>query len=134
MSKRWTWPWRRVHAERRWPCWPRSRAATTADARVERSLLGTRTRRSAATAAGSVTLGSKNFPEQYILGELYKQALEAKGFTVSYKKNVGSTELIHAALESGKIDMYPEYTGTALTAVFEVKNPPKTRGGASTRR
>jgi osmoprotectant transport system substrate-binding protein len=65
-----------------------------------------------------VVLGTKNFPEQYILGELYGQALEGKGFDVELKSDIGSTEIIDASLTSGQIDMYPEYTGTALTVVF----------------
>jgi osmoprotectant transport system substrate-binding protein len=63
----------------------------------------------------SVTLGSKNFTEQFVLGQLYKQALEAKGYTVTYKKNLGSTEIADKALTSGKIDGYPEYIGIFLT-------------------
>ena len=66
----------------------------------------------------AVVLGTKNFTEQFILGELYKQALEAKGFKVTLKSNIGSTEVIDKALTSGQINMYPEYTGTALTVVF----------------
>ena len=66
----------------------------------------------------TIVLGTKNFTEQYILGELYKQALEAKGFEVQLKSNIGSTEIIDSALTSGEINMYPEYTGTALTVVF----------------
>jgi len=65
----------------------------------------------------AVTLGTKNFPEEFILGQLYKQALEAKGFTVNLKNNIGSTEVIDTALTSGKIDMYPEYTGTIVQEV-----------------
>jgi osmoprotectant transport system substrate-binding protein len=65
----------------------------------------------------AIVLGSKNFPEQDILGELYKQALEAEGFDVTYKKSVGSTELIHAALETGELNMYPEYTGVIVQVV-----------------
>jgi osmoprotectant transport system substrate-binding protein len=65
-----------------------------------------------------VILGTKNFTEEFILGELYKQALEAKGFDVTLKSNIGSTEIIDKALTSGEINMYPEYTGTALTVVF----------------
>ena len=57
----------------------------------------------------AVTLGDKNFTEEYILGDLYKQALEAKGFTVKLKGNIGSSEIVDKALTSGKIDMYPEY-------------------------
>lgn len=59
----------------------------------------------------AVTLGDKNFTEQFILGYLYKGALEAKGFKVNLKANIGSSELIDKTLTSGKIDLYPEYTG-----------------------
>ncbi|MDQ6751615.1 MAG: hypothetical protein M3Z33_12810 [Actinomycetota bacterium] len=63
----------------------------------------------------AVTLGDKNFTEQFILGYLYKQALEAKGFKVNLKANIGSSELIDKTLTSGKIDLYPEYTGVIVT-------------------
>jgi osmoprotectant transport system substrate-binding protein len=63
----------------------------------------------------AVTLGDKDFPEQFILGELYAQALKAKGFTVNVKKSIGSSEIIDKALTSGKIDLYPEYTGVIVT-------------------
>jgi osmoprotectant transport system substrate-binding protein len=66
----------------------------------------------------AIVLGTKNFTEQYILGELYRQALEARGYTVTLKSDIGSTEIIDTALTSGQIDVYPEYTGTALTVVF----------------
>jgi osmoprotectant transport system substrate-binding protein len=65
----------------------------------------------------SVTLGTKDFPEEFILGELYKQALEAKGYTVNLKKNIGSTEIIDKALTSGEIDGYPEYLGVTVAVV-----------------
>ncbi|MGE5690915.1 MAG: glycine betaine ABC transporter substrate-binding protein [Pseudomonadota bacterium] len=65
-----------------------------------------------------IVLGTKNFTEQYILGELYRQALEAKGYDVTLKSDIGSTEIIDTALTSGQINVYPEYTGTALTVVF----------------
>lgn len=65
-----------------------------------------------------ITIGSKNFTEAIILGELYKQALEAKEYTVELKSSVGSTEIIDKALTSGEINFYPEYTGTMLTVVF----------------
>ena len=72
-----------------------------------------------AVAAGPpVVLGTKNFSEEYILGQLYKQALEAKGFKVSYKQSIGSTEIIQTALTSGKINFYPEYTGVIVQVVF----------------
>src|SRR5438874_9918853 len=74
--------------------------------------------RPAHSAGTTVIVGTKNFPEEFILGQLYKQALEAKGFTVSYKENIGSTELTQSALTSGKINMYPEYTGVIVQVVF----------------
>jgi osmoprotectant transport system substrate-binding protein len=67
----------------------------------------------------TIRIGSKNFTEAVILGELYAQALRAKGYTVELKSSIGSTELIDKALTSGQIDMYPEYTGTMLTVVFD---------------
>jgi osmoprotectant transport system substrate-binding protein len=73
-----------------------------------------------------VIIGTKNFPEEFILGQLYKQALQAKGFTVSYKENIGSTELIQTSLTSGKINFYPEYTGVIVQVVFHRKSSPKT--------
>jgi osmoprotectant transport system substrate-binding protein len=66
----------------------------------------------------TIVLGTKNFAEEYILGQLYKQALEAKGYKVQYKENIGSTEIIDTALTSGKINMYPEYTGVIVQVVF----------------
>src|SRR5688572_27823860 len=71
-----------------------------------------------ATGGEQIVLGTKDFTEEFILGELYKQALEAKGFDVQLKSNIGSTEIIDKALTSGEINTYPEYTGTALTVVF----------------
>jgi osmoprotectant transport system substrate-binding protein len=69
----------------------------------------------------AIVMGDKNFTEEFILGELYRQALEAKGFTVTLKKNIGSSELTDKALTSGQIQMYPEYTGVILS-VIEGKN------------
>ena len=81
----------------------------------------------AAPVAGpTITLGSKNFTEEFILGELYKQALEAKGFSVKYKGNIGATEIIDTALTSGKIDVYPEYVGEIVQTVFHHTVLPKT--------
>ena len=80
-----------------------------------------------ATHSGpTIVIGTKNFPEEFILGELYKQALEAKGFAVSYKENIGSTEIIQTALTTGKINFYPEYTGVIVQDVFHKTFSPKT--------
>jgi osmoprotectant transport system substrate-binding protein len=65
----------------------------------------------------AVTLGTKDFTEEFVLGELYKQALEAKGYKVNLKKNIGSTEIIDKALTSSQIDGYPEYLGVSVAVV-----------------
>jgi osmoprotectant transport system substrate-binding protein len=65
----------------------------------------------------AVTIGTKDFTEEFVLGNLYAQALEAKGFKVNLKENIGSTEIIDKALTSGEIDGYPEYTGVSLSVV-----------------
>jgi osmoprotectant transport system substrate-binding protein len=72
----------------------------------------------------AVTLGSKNFAESNILGQLYAQALRARGYTVNLKSEIGSTELIYKALRAGQIDGYPEYTGVLLSSVAEQKTSP----------
>jgi osmoprotectant transport system substrate-binding protein len=72
-----------------------------------------------------VTIGTKDFTEEFILGELYKQALEAKGYTVNLKKNIGATEIIDTALTSHKIDAYPEYTGESVATVAKRNEPAK---------
>jgi glycine betaine/choline ABC-type transport system substrate-binding protein len=71
-----------------------------------------------------VKLGTKNFPEAYVTGQLYKQALEAKGYKVQFKNNIGSTEVIDKALTSGQIDVYPEYTGTGLLVILGERPQP----------
>jgi osmoprotectant transport system substrate-binding protein len=64
-----------------------------------------------------VTIGTKDFTEEFVLGNLYAQALEAKGYKVNLKENIGATEIIDKALTSGEIDGYPEYTGVSLSVV-----------------
>jgi len=70
--------------------------------------------------SGRIVVGSKNFTEQVILGEIVAQRLERAGMKVDRKLNLGGTLLAHQALVSGQIDLYPEYTGTALTAVLKL--------------
>jgi osmoprotectant transport system substrate-binding protein len=65
----------------------------------------------------AVTIGTKDFTEEFVLGNLYAQALEAKGYKVNLKENIGATEIIDKALTSGEIDAYPEYTGVSLSVV-----------------
>src|SRR4051794_9904061 len=73
----------------------------------------------------AIVLGSKNFTEEYILGQLYLQALKAKGYDVTLKNNIGSSEITDKALTSGKIDMYPEYTGVIAQELAHGNGRPK---------
>jgi len=67
-----------------------------------------------------IVVGSKNFTEQVVLGEIVAQQIERRmGITVDRKLNLGGTLLAQEALRGGSIDLYPEYTGTALTAVLK---------------
>lgn len=70
-------------------------------------------------AAEPIKVGSKNFTEQYILAEMYAALLEKAGFQVERKINLGGTLIAHQALTTGQIDLYPEYTGTALSSVVK---------------
>ena len=65
-------------------------------------------------------MGSKNFTEQKVLGEIYAQALAAAGYTVKKDLNLGDEKTQEKALENGDIDAGPEYTGTALLSLFGV--------------
>ncbi|MEA2347782.1 MAG: osmoprotectant transport system substrate-binding protein opuBD [Thermoleophilaceae bacterium] len=68
----------------------------------------------------TLTIGSKNFTEEFILGEIYAQALEAAGYDVKTDLNLGSEQIALKSLEDGEISGYPEYTSTALTSFFDV--------------
>ena len=70
----------------------------------------------------SLTVGSKNFTEQVVLAELMSQVLESRlGIEVQRRPNLGGTLICHEAVRSGQIDLYVEYTGTALTAVLHAE-------------
>jgi osmoprotectant transport system substrate-binding protein len=80
------------------------------------------------TSSGSgpkptITIGDKNFAEEFILGQLYGQALAAKGFNVVYKNDIGSSEVIDTAFKSNKINFYPEYTGVIALDLAKVNAP-----------
>jgi osmoprotectant transport system substrate-binding protein len=68
----------------------------------------------------TLTIGSKNFTESKILGEIYAQSLAAAGYTVKKELNLGDEKIALKAAESGDISAYPEYTGTVLTSLFQV--------------
>jgi osmoprotectant transport system permease protein len=71
-------------------------------------------------ARARVVVGSKNFTEQVLLGEIVSAFLEERGFDVDRRLNLGGTSLCHAALVSGDLDLYVEYTGTALTDILKL--------------
>lgn len=72
-----------------------------------------------ASLADAVRIGSKNFTEQFVVAEIYAQALEKAGIEVQRRLNLGATLIAHGALVNNEIDLYPEYTGTALAAVVK---------------
>src|ERR1700749_1831599 len=96
----------------------------SAGARTARSLPG--------TGKPAIVLGDKNFPEENILGDLYQQALQAKGYKVTLKPNLGSTEVAWKALKSGQIQAYPEYDGTLLATVAGITKNPANATAAAT--
>lgn len=71
------------------------------------------------SANAPIKVGSKDFTEALIIGEVYSLALEKAGFQVERKLNLGGTPVAQAALESGTIDLYPEYTGTGLLTILK---------------
>ena len=79
-----------------------------------------------------LTIGSKNFTEQFILGEIYVQALQAAGYKVKKQLNLGSEQIAFKAVKGGQVDAYPEYVGTALTNFFKIESAdvPKDPGEA----
>lgn len=80
-------------------------------------------------AKPTVRVGSTNFPEQTILAELYAQVLEAGGYKIERRLNLGNREIVAPALEKGEIDLYAEYLATYLT--FVTKDPSKASTDAS---
>ena len=77
-------------------------------------------KRNPANASKTLTIGSKNFTEEFILGEIYAQALEAGGYKVRKRLDFGSELVAFKGVRDGELDAYPEYTGTALTTFFDV--------------
>jgi osmoprotectant transport system substrate-binding protein len=100
-------------------------AACGSSSSTDTNTTTTTTTTSSGAGKPAVVIGDKNFPEENILGALYATALEAKGYKVTLKDNIGSSEITYKALTSGEIGMYPEYTGTALAVLAnDTTNPP----------
>lgn len=78
------------------------------------------------TSAAAVIVASKPFAESYLLSEMFAQLLESRGIRVVRRRGLGSTEIVFAALRTGAVDVYPEYTGTGLLAILG-QDPPHDR-------
>jgi osmoprotectant transport system substrate-binding protein len=74
-------------------------------------------------AEAALRVGSKSFTESVILGEIVAQAARAAGVPVEHRAGLGGTRLVWNALETGEIDVYPEYTGTGWTVHLKQENP-----------
>ncbi len=99
-------------------CGDDDETSTSADSGEETTASGDLIQSNPDNGSISLTVGSKNFTEQIVLGEIYAQALEAAGYDVSTDLNLGSEIVALKALEQGEISGYPEYTSTALTSLF----------------
>jgi osmoprotectant transport system substrate-binding protein len=95
---------------------------------------GTSTSMSTSTLPGTnkppIVIGDKNYTEQFVLGELYSQALQADGYTVELNRNIGPTDVTIQALQSGRLAMYPEYLDTWDSAVAGLRRSFRTEVGA----
>jgi osmoprotectant transport system substrate-binding protein len=92
-------------------------AATSSSAAGGAGTTSSSTSAASSASGGTITLGTKNFTEEFIIGALYQQALTKAGCKVNYKPNIGATEVVDKALTSGQIDAYPEYTGESVATV-----------------
>jgi osmoprotectant transport system permease protein len=99
------------------------RAAVLASAAIAAALLLALAAPSANEPGRGIRVGSKNFTEQILLGELLALALESEGLRVTRRFNLGGTFICDRALRSGDIDVYVEYTGTAVSAIFHEDVP-----------
>jgi osmoprotectant transport system substrate-binding protein len=91
----------------------------TSTATSEATAAGGQITKNPANAKVSLKIGSKNFTEQQVLGEIYAQGLAAAGYNTTTDLNLGDQDAALAALKGDEIDAYPEYTGTALTVFYK---------------
>ena len=82
------------------------------------------------TGKPTVTIGDKNYTEQFVLGELYSQALQAQGFSVQLNSNIGPTDVTMQAIKAGSLAMYPEYLDVFNTSVAKYARSFRSRAGA----
>ena len=113
-----------------------TQSATTATTTVTTTATATTTATTTATVtlpgAGKppVTIGDENTPEQFLLGQLYYQALKADGFQVTLNQNIGPTQVVMQALATGELAMYPEYLDTWNAQVAGDQRTYRTRDAA----
>ncbi|MHB8462688.1 MAG: glycine betaine ABC transporter substrate-binding protein, partial [Vulcanimicrobiaceae bacterium] len=88
--------------------------------RTALALIGGACSLAACAPSSSIIIGSKNFTESILLAEIYAQALRKVGMSVTTRLDLGSTQIAMAAIARGEIDLYPEYTGTALLTVLDL--------------
>src|SRR5919206_2962207 len=104
-------------------------AAATAGAATGATSAATQAAATTAIPSGggaTIRVGSKNFTEEFIIAEMYAQLLEANGFKVDRKLNLGSEQVAQQALVNNEIDLYPEYTSTGLLTILKlppIKDP-----------
>ena len=98
-----------------------STSSTTPTTTTSTTTIGTETETTTVSLPGAgkpvITIGDKNFDEQFVLGQLYVQALRAQGYTVNVDQNIGPTDVTVPALARGSLSMYPEYLDTFNTAI-----------------
>jgi osmoprotectant transport system substrate-binding protein len=110
-----------------------SSSTTTSTSTSTSSSTGATTTSSSSTPAlpgtgkPQIIIGDKNFTEQFVLGELYRQALVAQGFTVQLNRNIGPTEVTLQALKNGSLSMYPEYLYIFNSAIAHYAHPFRSR-------
>jgi osmoprotectant transport system substrate-binding protein len=108
------------------------RAARTTSTPTTTSTTTSSTSSSALPGTGKpqVTIGDKNFTEQFVLGELYRQALQAEGFSVQLNRNIGPTDVTLQALKTGSLSMYPEYLNVFDTSIARASHSAHSRVAA----
>ncbi len=77
-----------------------------------------------------MTIGDKNYTEQFVLGQLYLQVLTAQGFAVTINQNIGPTDVTMQALKTGALTMYPEYLNTFDSAIAGYRHGFRSRTAA----
>jgi osmoprotectant transport system substrate-binding protein len=94
-------------------------STSSAETATTTSQSATTTDTTALPGAGKpvITVGDKNFAEQFVLGQLYVQALRAQGYSVNVNQNIGPTDVTVQALQNGSLTVYPEYLNTFNTAI-----------------